>query len=316
MSVWMRRGSGALGIFLVLAYAIACTPTRELVTKSQTQITGDYLGEQICMSCHQAESSHWVHTLHARIFRNPRNELEAKSCEACHGPGSRHLVDVNDRSRIIAFTRQSQTPIMQQNNQCTTCHAGKTHLYWLGSSHQLNDLACSDCHNPMAEFSASGLLRTAGVSKTCSSCHRQEFNEFRKRSHMPLIEGKVSCIDCHSPHGSVTSPLLAGDSVNQVCFKCHAEKRGPFIWEHAPVRDNCLNCHEPHGSNHDQLLTTARPFLYQQCHTNRGHPNDLLTEANLGSGTRPDPRILNRSCQNCHAQIHGSNHPSGVRFHR
>jgi hypothetical protein len=25
---------------------------------------------------------------------------------------------------------------------------------------------------------------------------------------------------------------------------------------------------------------------------------------------------LNRGCVNCHAQIHGSNHPSGARFHR
>ena len=168
----------------------------------------------------------------------------------------------------------------------------------------------------MANFSVNGLLRKAGISQTCFSCHQQQRADFHKRSHMPLPEGKISCVDCHNPHGSATDPLLKADSVNQVCYQCHAEKRGPFIWEHAPVRENCLNCHYPHGSNHDMLLITARPFLCQQCHSNTGHPNDLLTRANLVGGIRADERIINRSCQNCHAQIHGSNHPSGVRFHR
>jgi cytochrome c5 len=27
-------------------------------------------------------------------------------------------------------------------------------------------------------------------------------------------------------------------------------------------------------------------------------------------------RIVNRSCQNCHSQIHGSNHPAGARWQR
>jgi cytochrome c5 len=26
--------------------------------------------------------------------------------------------------------------------------------------------------------------------------------------------------------------------------------------------------------------------------------------------------VFNRGCTNCHSQIHGSNHPSGVRFQR
>jgi DmsE family decaheme c-type cytochrome len=137
---------------------------------------------------------------------------------------------------------------------------------------------------------------------------------------MPVLEGKMSCEDCHSAHGSPTAPLLKADSVNEVCYACHAETRGPMLWEHAPVRENCSNCHQPHGSNHDKLLVSARPFLCQQCHNSAGHNStfyraDQTAAAALLGGSQ-NPRVISRSCQNCHSQIHGSNHPSGARFQR
>jgi DmsE family decaheme c-type cytochrome len=133
---------------------------------------------------------------------------------------------------------------------------------------------------------------------------------------MPLLEGKISCVDCHNPHGSTTAPLLKANSVNETCYNCHAEKRGPFLFEHAPVRDNCINCHTPHGSNNEKLLAVARPILCQQCHEQTGHPTELLTRGGIPNGPVPDVRVIGRSCNNCHSQIHGSNSPSGPRFER
>jgi DmsE family decaheme c-type cytochrome len=107
-----------------------------------------------------------------------------------------------------------------------------------------------------------------------------------------------------------------------VCYPCHAEKRGPFIWEHAPVREKCTNCHEPHGSNHDKLLQAARPYLCQQCHQNTNHPaafysaNQTANNTFGAAGVALNSRVMGRSCQNCHSQIHGSNHPAGARFQR
>jgi predicted CXXCH cytochrome family protein len=85
------------------------------------------------------------------------------------------------------------------------------------------------------------------------------------------------------------------------------------------VVESCLNCHHPHGSNHDELLLAPAPFLCNRCHAqiaSFSHPNDLLVRGNLAVGSFPDERILGRGCVNCHSQIHGSNHPSGPRFHR
>lgn len=292
----------------------------------------EYIGEERCLACHKNENDNYSHTTHAKAFRlNPRNDLERKGCEACHGPGSRHANEnYADKSLIVSFTREASKPgeirgergdagnngPVQINAVCLQCHDGNQRIFWRASAHQSNGLACTDCHNPMARFSADGLQKTNSISETCYSCHQQQRMEFRKRSHMPLPEGKMSCADCHNPHGSQTKPLLKADTLNQLCYSCHQEKRGPFLWEHAPVRESCANCHTPHGSNQEKLLSTPRPFLCQQCHTHTTHQNNLLTQANTAGGAVPDERVIGRSCSTCHAQIHGSNHPSGVRMHR
>ncbi|MDP3670941.1 MAG: DmsE family decaheme c-type cytochrome [Telluria sp.] len=276
-----------------------------------------YVGEARCAGCHALEQEHWAHTTHAKAFHfNPRNELEKKNCEACHGPGSRHLENPSDKTALFAFTRKGGTPIERQNGQCLQCHQSGNRIAWSGSMHQVSQIACTDCHNPMSRASATGLLVKDSITTTCYSCHQQQRAEFGKRSHMPLPEGKMSCADCHNPHGSSTRPLLKADSVNQLCYTCHTEKRGPFLWEHAPVRENCINCHNAHGSNNEKLLNVASPFLCQQCHSHVQHPNDLANAGNIAASRSPDVRGMNRGCQNCHSQIHGSNHPSGVRMHR
>jgi DmsE family decaheme c-type cytochrome len=113
---------------------------------------------------------------------------------------------------------------------------------------------------------------------------------------------------CHSVHGSVTVALINQETVNDNCYSCHAEKRGPFLWEHAPVNENCLDCHDPHGSARQAMLRLNPPRLCQQCHIETLHP----TEARL-----PTNRfVIGRSCMNCHTNVHGSNHPSGFGFTR
>ena len=281
-----------------------------------------YIGEKTCIGCHEQENVHFAETLHAKLFhQNPRTELERHVCQSCHGPGSLHAKNTKDRSLIVSFTKRWGTPVETQNQACMSCHQGGNRLHWPGSVHAGNQLGCADCHNPMQKVSAKGSLAKPTINEVCQTCHQQQRAEFNKRSHMPLPEGKMSCADCHNPHGSVTKPLLKADSVNVLCTSCHAEKRGPMLWEHAPVRENCSHCHHPHGSNHDKLLVASRPQLCQQCHSpSVGHPGQFFnasqTAANGQLGGTASQRVIGRSCQNCHNQIHGSNHPAGARLQR
>jgi DmsE family decaheme c-type cytochrome len=132
--------------------------------------------------------------------------------------------------------------------------------------------------------------------------------EINLPSHMPLREGLMTCTDCHNPHGGPYQKQLRAAMVNEVCYRCHAEKRGPFLWMHAPVAMNCINCHVPHGSVNQHMLVINMPVLCQRCHIGTSHPSQPHRRGQIF--------VINQQCANCHSQIHGSNSPGGRYFTR
>ena len=179
---------------------------------------------------------------------------------------------------------------------------------WHGSVHANRDLSCNTCHSVHNPKSEKAQLKTAKVDETCATCHMQVKGQIQKTSHHPIREGLMTCSDCHNPHGTDTPKMLTAHSVTEQCYTCHTEKRGPFLWEHPPVKENCLNCHNPHGSNHPKLMVVKRPFLCQSCHLDTRHPGTLYDGSTQQLSSNRD---FSRSCSNCHLMVHGSNHPSG-----
>ncbi|MBI2834028.1 MAG: DmsE family decaheme c-type cytochrome [Acidobacteria bacterium] len=272
---------------------------------SQAAASG-YVGEATCVGCHSLPA--WQETTHARVFAHSRTAREERGCEACHGPGERHAADPSDPGGILRFGPKSRASTADQNTACLQCHEKGIRVTWQLGPHASRGVTCVNCHKVMETVSTKNLFAKATEMEVCFQCHQQRRGQIRRSSHMPFREQKMTCTSCHNPHGTANPKLLLTASVNEGCYSCHAEKRGPFLWEHAPVRENCLNCHDPHGSNHDKLLAAKRASLCQRCHVESRHP----VTPHLAT-TR---FVFNRSCQNCHSQIHGSNHPSGVRFQR
>lgn len=268
--------------------------------------------------CHdKAPATLILRTPHAQSA-DPRTPFAVHDCETCHGASPEHasgqLVEGGQLAPIArAFGRDSPTPVSEQNRVCLECHQAGLRMNWGGSQHQLADMLCVACHD--IHTLEDLVLTQITQPRVCFDCHTAQRAQSYRFSHHPIREGLVPCSDCHNPHGSFGPRLLREVRVNDTCYDCHAEKRGPFLWEHPPVVENCTYCHAPHGSTQPRLLKARAPFLCQSCHMEAFHPSTLYS----GEGVPPrgvQDRLLAKACLNCHSQIHGSNHPSGVRFMR
>lgn len=289
------------------------SPTR-VVAAASDELPSGYAGAETCRGCHEEQFEKFQRTKMGRLFlRHPRNMRERLACETCHGPGKAHVEAGGGKGvgGMVTFAKNDTTPVEKRNATCLGCHERGARLFWQGSAHESRDVACTNCHRIMEPVSLRSQLARETVIETCGQCHTQKRAQLMRSSHMPLREGKMTCTSCHNPHGTVTPKLLRENSTNETCYRCHAEKRGPFLWPHPPVAENCANCHDPHGSNHEKMLKLAKPRLCNQCHVESRHPTEPRSRA-FSQGRF----VYGRSCTDCHANIHGSNHPSGNAFKR
>lgn len=310
----MRNNLIQLVVFLVFVSVSIATAARDTYT---------------CLQCHTQTANvatHAIfHTPHGDISNEvtPRKQsldnvhavstvltnAESKNlaCVACHGASSAHQKSPIAMSPDISFGPRWQTDIQKNESMCMGCHKKESLTLWLGSEHKNEDLSCNSCHLLHAKVDA--VLHKKSEAALCYSCHSRQRAQAHLPSHHPIAEGKTACSDCHNAHGSITEYLLKEVSLNDACLTCHQEKRGPFLFEHAPAAEDCSTCHEAHGAVNDNLLTVRGPFLCQQCHMASFHPSNAFGGAAVGEANK---NVVGKNCLNCHSQVHGSNHPSGA----
>ena len=288
-----RRVSGTLGFVLWAAMVRAAAPEpSHPVTPSIAE----------CKLCHSAAVSGFQGTPHFTV---------PGSCARCHGDTTEHLKSNLEKGVPGPILSLKKAKADEVNATCLGCHDKGRQANWHGGLHERRGVSCISCHSVHSFKSARAQIKTSFEPDTCYTCHANIRNKQMRVSHHPVREGLMSCASCHDPHDGTRPKMVKGESLNETCYTCHTEKRGPHLWEHAPVRDNCASCHDPHGSNHEKLLVAKQPYLCQRCHLNTRHPGTLYDLRNTLAGASPSNRAVEHSCRNCHQNVHGGNAPSG-----
>jgi DmsE family decaheme c-type cytochrome len=284
-------------------------------------------GDEVCTRCHDESVAKPI----LAIYQTPhgvKGDARTPGCQSCHGPSHNHMTGVDGKRAPpdVSFGLHARSDAATQVTVCLGCHEGGKRSLWHGSQHEGEDIPCAGCHR--VHIAADPVLNKLTQPEVCFNCHKTQRAQTHLTSTHPLAAGKLGCSDCHNPHGSAGPHLLVKDSVNETCYNCHAEKRGPFLWEHGPVADDCTTCHTPHGSTNASLLKARVPWLCQECHSG-DHGAQINSGANLQNGgvttvaginplanAAARAQLAARACLNCHVLVHGSNHPAGSKFQR
>lgn len=246
--------------------------------------------------------------------------MEGMACEGCHGPGAKHAETVSPQD-IINPAKASPAAA---DKLCLKCHLNQpTHAGRIQGGHARAQVSCTACHKVHEGRDALLPRKASEVNEKCANCHTSIWAEFQRPHHHPLPEGAMSCVDCHNPHGSLVPGrnlrLVASNEPN--CFRCHSDLRGPFPYEHPPVKlEGCQTCHMPHGSANPRMLVRHEVrYVCLECHSSATLPlspsgqtsaNNPTAKVQVLGGIPPafhnlrNPRYQN--CNICHVRIHGS----------
>jgi len=251
----------------------------------------------ICQKCHTQEKvTLWATSLHSRA------KLTCMNCHDPHSPSSKSLLaDAEDAKLSIEGLSRS---IKQAELAAGIAAEGSDEK--AEANKQVEQLKAKKEKLQKELKGIETVYRRTAEPYVCYSCHKAQEIQGKMVSHHPIQEGKVKCGDCHNPHGGPHG-MLSKESVTETCYRCHADKGGPFTFEHPPVAEDCTICHSPHGSVQNKLLVQSQIFICNKCHV--GHHS---RSASLG-----DPVHLSRyytQCTECHTQIHGSDSRPSLRY--
>ncbi|MEZ5401691.1 MAG: DmsE family decaheme c-type cytochrome [Bryobacteraceae bacterium] len=273
------------------------------------------MGSEACKTCHADIWRNFFKNAHFRSVAQGDQPPDQTGCEGCHGPAQGHVAARGGRNTIPrAFSVMDSK---RSIDTCLACHSKDfARAEIQRSSHTEANVACNGCHS--IHKPATPKLLAKQQAELCYGCHNNVRAQFSMPFKHRVNEGMVACADCHNPHGAASPSWRMGQRPRMVakthdgeepCLKCHTDKRGPFLFEHAAVRvDGCETCHQPHGSMNARLL--RRPVVFTlclECHNGSG------TFGRTGEGiptqspshNMTDPKYQN--CTTCHVRVHGSN---------
>ena len=246
-----------------------------------------------CAACHST-NLHKNYVPATDRYRTTWAELNV-ACEACHGPGSRHVTwaergrrsdGQGDRGLVVslasagdrAWTRDSlgtRRPVdprasTPEVEMCARCHSRRTRMF--------------DDDPPGSPLMTAHLpaLLEAGLYRADGQIEGEVY-EYGSFGQSRMYQAGVACSDCHDPHS-----LRLRVPGNGTCLQCHSAARYDTTSHHfhpaGTEAANCVSCHMPartymvvdprrdHGFRIPRPDLTERigtPNACNDCHANR-----------------------------------------------
>jgi hypothetical protein len=221
--------------------ALGFTPSRDLASPKDVDEAMDRQVPQTevkqCFSCHTT----------AAVIGDQFDEehlIPGVTCEACHGPGAKHVADMK---KLMTGDLNAT-----QNDVFNSAHLAP------------NDAVdfCGACHGTWWDVKLSG---TKGPSTTRSAPYRLVTSKCWGKTG----DARLVCTACHDPH----LPLQTDDaSYDRACLRCHTTTPGAVLTAEHPGKacpvstKNCSSCHMPkvyvkemHADFTDHRIRIAHP---------------------------------------------------------
>lgn len=165
-----------------------------------------------CFGCHTTAST-------TTAGFDPSHLMPGVTCEACHGPGAKHVHLMDDEKtelgRQAIFNPSRLNPVALVDF-CGACHRTWNDVYEMGATGVVNArfqpyrlehsrcwgdgdarLTCIACHDPHQQL----VHDASAYDEKCLACHVAAPMKKATRDHpgKPCPVGQKECVDCHMP---------------------------------------------------------------------------------------------------------------------
>jgi predicted CXXCH cytochrome family protein len=301
---------------------------------------GDFANDKTCTNCHRTSVDSFSRSPHAVFMKDPKLPVDKQGCQACHGPGPRHVAHRKPEEglyeNVISFTHAKPAEIAAA---CLRCHADTiTESHWKLAAHARAGVSCTTCHQIHQ-------VDRLGVDEIKHSSPDEKLDGAGSIDR--IITTPKSAFPTSQAYENVADPkvMLKADEPT-LCGKCHRRQLAEFRHNfHHPVPEGrmvCSDCHNVHSNRDDRkTVRTAKqscitchaevagPFVYEhdpvsdmtgegclECHRPHGSQNPkmlnafsrgLCTQCHTDKAVNHNP---GRTCwdSGCHSAVHGSNH--------
>jgi len=270
-------------------------PNEKMDHRDQLHWTGLYQNWNLqCAACHSTNLRKGYDAA-SKTYKTTFSEINV-ACEACHGPGSRHVEwakqarppysPQNDKGLVVLksrwneawkFTAADAASAQRDRpadaaamNTCAACHARRSTITESGTpgapledTHRLALLSAPDYYADGQQreevYVWSSFLQTRMYQRgvTCMDCHESHALKLR-------AEGNALCLRCHSAAAFDTEKhhFHKAGSKGALCVECHMPEQNYMVVD--ARRDHGIRSPRP-----DLSLTLGSPNACTQCHADR-----------------------------------------------